>query len=245
MSLTELLNTNIISKPWMDIYTDSLTTNNLTVNGSVIISGPITITGLLSVPGGITGSTASFNTLTISGLSTLIGGINGGTASFTYGNYSQLLSLPAGVTGATSTFTTISLTGTGLFLPSVGATTISALNYYEDQTITLNWTGAITTSSDVRFIRVGKQVTAYFVGNTVSNVSNDAIVTGMGAIPTRFLPPAQLFYPGTVLNNSINANGAYEFYTDGTIKIYATITKVSFAGGNSGYGGLCFSWLVT
>lgn len=172
MSLQELLNTSITSKPWMNIYAESISTIDLTVNGHLTVAGPITFTGLLSAPGGITGATASFTTLS---------------------------------------------------LLSTGATTTSALSYYEVLTpLTLTFTdngSAITGSTfTLKLTRIGNIVTGSLSSSALfadtNGTPHNIIKTATGTIPSRFTPATNY----TVL---IQTNNVTSFYV-GSLSILTT-----------------------
>ena len=108
------------------------------VISDLIISGNLTVDGLISASGGITGSTGSFeniiisDSLTVDGLISASGGITGSTGSFENIIISDsltvdgLISAPGGITGSTGSFENIvvsdSLTVDGLISAPGGIT---------------------------------------------------------------------------------------------------------------------------
>lgn len=96
--------------------------SNLTVGGTLGVTGASTLTGALAANGGLTGTTGSFSsTLGVTGTTTLTGALtaNGGMTATT-GSYSSTL----GVTGAATLSSTLGVTGAATL--SGGATVTGA-----------------------------------------------------------------------------------------------------------------------
>src|SRR5271156_4707933 len=63
MSLQQLLNSDISTKPWSNLYTNSINTNTLTAN--TVTSNTVIANGLISAPAGVTATFGSYNNLII------------------------------------------------------------------------------------------------------------------------------------------------------------------------------------
>ncbi len=181
MSLSELLNTNIDSKPWSDIFVDSITTNSFIDNGSA------TFNGLVSFPGGITGATGSFTSLLASSQSKLSGGVTGGTGSFSFLLASSLASLSGGVTGGTASFSSLVASGLASLSGGVTGTNGSFVN--------LTSSDELTVGNDLKY---GTLVTSTVIGaNDVDTVIH--FIKQVASIPDNVSTPYLSF---SVPNNT-------------------------------------------
>jgi len=92
-------------------------------------------------------------------------------------------------TSATSVYVSTDQGGGSLYLPTVGGTP-SALNYYEEDTISVTWNwGANQTTANVTFMRIGNIVIVSMAQIQWASISGASIITSNTlTIPTRFLP---------------------------------------------------------
>jgi hypothetical protein len=116
--------------------------NTTSPNYTLDVSGTMHSSGLISAPGGITGTTGSFSYLSASQQIIAPAGITGTTGSFSYLNASQKIIAPAGITGSSSSFESIIVSGNTTFgsLPTCTATPSDdnqlITKVYADQTYT-------------------------------------------------------------------------------------------------------------
>lgn len=125
----------------------------------------------------------------------------------------------------------------GLQLPTSGGTP-SNLNYYEEGTFSVTWTGAISSSSTARFIRIGNVVTISLQDKTSAAIAANAI-QGAVQLPSRLRPTNWgPFWPIFVIDNSVTLTtpGKVQFNNNGDINIWKDSTGASFTNsGNAGF----------
>jgi hypothetical protein len=208
----------------------------------------------------VTGSGTAFNTNMTGGLLVWANGTSTIIYAVTSSTVLQVLSTATvtsqafviyyGGFAASGAFASVGfLVFSGNFTPSyVGA----PLDYYEELTITANWTGVNTVSRSVYLSRIGNIVTMR-VDQVTSGSGNSVAVWTFGTvIPSRFLPSTSagdLNFPIRISTNSTTALGLIIINTTtatvGTVTAYATITAGSFAStGTSQIFQSSFSWTM-
>ena len=127
----------------------------------------------------------------------------------------------------------------GLKLPTSGGTT-TLLNYYEEATENVTWTGAfgVNQSGTIRFTRIGRQVNA-LLSQAIANASSATTISLLANIPARFRPNIDVVFMASVRDNGVDQLGIMKFFNAGNIIFYANATYGNFtglsAGGTSGF----------
>lgn len=136
------------------------------------------------------------------------------------------------VTSMTPTFTSVTLATTG--------GTPFPLNYYEEGSLTVSWTGASITTGIVKFLRIGSFVSLQF-GSVNAGSAATSVFTGTAQIPTRLSPTSSV---GATVLISVFSNGAFlappgicRLTSSGNLTINSDTNAGTFSGpGNVGYG---------
>ncbi len=168
----------------------------------------------------------------LSGGAATVASLNAGSGSIqTTGTLSAaaatVTSLNAG-SGAIQTTGTVSgttVTTNSIQLATSGGTA-SNLNYYEEATQSITWSGpwASSQNSTIRITRIGSIVCIFFPALTAS-LSTSAFITST-AILARFRPTSDRYASMQVRNNGIVAGGSAYIQSNGVMIIYGTDTTV-------------------
>jgi hypothetical protein len=125
-------------------------------------------------------------------------------------------------------------------MPTSGGTA-AGLNYYEEYSANLSFSGSSFTGSQnvaCKINRVGKVITFTLSSLTVAaSGTATAYLTAAGAVPSRLVPAYTLQMPLRVMDNSASQLGLILIQTDGTVAIYFGIdgTTVNTNSGNCGH----------
>jgi len=146
---------------------------------------------------------------------------------------------------ASPSFAQLTLT-TGLLLPTSGGTPTN-LSYYEELTITGNWTGPRTINSQSVFLtRIGRLVNIYVPSSPTVAASGAAVAfTFSTAVPTRFRGSGPFAWINALVNDGgVDKLGWLTLQGGGTLQIYRANNSLenvfaSFAGsGTCGWYGV-------
>ncbi len=132
-----------------------------------------------------------------------------------------------------------------LLLPTTGGTP-SPLNYYEELTLPVTYSGpwAVSQNRDIKITRIGRIVTLLF--ESVLQVATVNInITVTGTIPARFRPQStadsnETWYSIPITDNTIVSTVFMSILNTGAI----TITHVYSGAGSSGFNNLSISYSV-
>lgn len=108
-------------------------------------------------------------------------------------SWSQLASLPS-QTIAGPNFGSAAITGGSITLATAGGTP-TALNYYEEFSTTITWTGACisgSTTTTMDLTRIGRSVFMTIGTLSATGTGNASTIVSSGAIPSRFRPATNL-----------------------------------------------------
>ena len=119
----------------------------------------------------------------------------------------------------------------------------SGLNYYEQTTITLAFTGAATVSVTANVIRTGKSVIIHVPQSYVTTTAGSVFTTT--AIDARFRPTVRIVQVLRARSNTSYYTGFCAIDTTGVITIYGDIGGGNFPTGtaNSGWDGFSISFV--
>jgi len=140
------------------------------------------------------------------------------------------------------------MTGTNIYLPTSGGIP-SELNYYEETTSNITFSNGFSSNQTVgiKFIRIGKIVTAYFpnISATASGVANPITNTGGSVVPSRFLSGSgSRSCVMAVVSNSVGSFGTITVsQTTGDISIYNNFGNFATTG-NNGWYDQCITWTI-
>jgi hypothetical protein len=122
--------------------------------------------------------------------------------------------------------------------------TPTLLNFYERAVVAMNFTGSNTITLNVVFIRIGNIVNclvpSYFAASTATG-----LIGAIAQVPERFRPTGFTQSVVSVINNSLNAGGVLQAYTNGDLYITGDITgnPASFIIGQvNGFRDINVSW---
>lgn len=127
--------------------------------------------------------------------------------------------------------------GVGLFLPTSGGTA-TLLNYYEELTYSMTFTGiwAANQTVSARIVRNGKLVVIMFPSVLATANAAASITTAAGSeLPARFRPFQNINMYTRVLSGGASGAGYFVVTTAGAIDVSASLTGAAFA--SSGNGG--------
>ena len=102
------------------------------------------------------------------------------------------LSSSGSMSCGTNSMTCGTLTTSGILLPTTGGIP-EKLNYYEEYSNNITWTGPFTAIANIKITRIGKIVTVNITGISNTATANAAFLSA-GAIPSRFCTGAQILY---------------------------------------------------
>jgi hypothetical protein len=123
----------------------------------------------------------------------------------------------------------------GITLPTTGGTPAN-LNYYESNTTTLTFSGAIPSTAVTVAYNVIGNVVSIKIKNFLATTTSSNVITST-ALPVSCRPPLQnLRFPVIVTQNGLFYNGSCIINTSGTITLYTTAGGGVFTSGlaNSG-----------
>lgn len=102
------------------------------------------------------------------------------------------------------------------------ATSRGLVSAEESGSFTVNFTGARTTSSVIKYYRVGKQVTLFIPNNySVNATANDSFVA-LASIPASIRPPSNNYYTLLSQDNALTGIGQLTLESSGNLKIYSS-----------------------
>lgn len=160
------------------------------------------------------------------------------------GTYAMTIDLPnqALDTSSSPTFATQTLT-TGLLLPTTGGTPTS-LNYYEEGTFNLTFTGPHTTIVSCNFCRVGKLVNFNMNWSYLAASAGGFFTTS--GLPARLTPAIAIDSQVWVADNSVWQTTPGRILVAGTsISIYRLNQSTTFtAAGTAAFGNWSWTWRI-
>lgn len=124
----------------------------------------------------------------------------------------------------------------------------TALNYYEEGVIIVNWTGGITATEPFTFTRIGKIVTIRGANLQSTALSTEPIVA-VGALPTKLTPlnsiPVNFTIP-VVNNSAIPATpGLLIVGSNSQLSLFLNMSSAVFAGtGLCGHGAFAVTYNI-
>jgi hypothetical protein len=283
MSIADLLAQPPPNKPWANLYVNSITTVvGSTGSTGSIFGSPFTIKGnpanfgsLLNLvttntsPNSSVVSLSSNNASNTSGLSIILtNDPSPASAIWVSSNFSinsinpsNTISLnPNFTTALTCTYDSPGQTHTtiqNLQLPTGGGTATN-LNYYEELTTTLVFSGpwASSYTRNIYFTRIGRIVTMKIDG-IIQAGTISSVITTSGSIPSRFQPATSTDSTSFVSNASLFdnnriTNGILIINSNGTLQLqYSSVagTAVDYGlssgnGNSSGFNNLAITYSV-
>ncbi len=139
------------------------------------------------------------------------------------------------------------------FQNTTASYTPTALNYYEEVTMTNNCVGPFASAAmDYKITRLGNRVSVYLPGIRKAGNSTLSSIALSGKVPARFLPTGgtgvTLFAkPTDVIDAGAGATGMIQMtLSDGTLKVYKDATGAGFQSTTStvGFDACSLEWLV-
>ncbi len=247
----------------------TLSSGSLTVSaGNITMTGIAGVGGVLTMNNATTNyillgtagiSPPAFTTRSVGTRFILYNQLSGSFTDYALGMESSAMWLSVGGTtasfkwyGATTNFMTLSstaltlptanlvLTAGNITLPTSGGTAAN-LNYYEEYTANLSFTGTCFTGAQsvaCKIYRIGGKITFMLTSLTVAASGTSAsYTTAASSVPTRLVPGYSIRLPISVMNNSLSQLGVLVIQTDGTVIIYfnADTTTVNTNSGNCGH----------
>lgn len=125
--------------------------------------------------------------------------------------------------------------------------TQSSLNYYEEGSGTLNWSGAFTSNNvTYYFTRIGKNVTLTFTQVLATSGAVTAAYLTSTALPSRLRPPVSIFSNTLGSNNSAGALVSVVVQADGVCIIgngNSVLSNFTAEGATTGCG--AYAWTIS